>query len=126
MFSIGNFIYNHYYKIDITPYTYTFLARIVNSDDKQHSVSVTIYKTVEDSDIAYIMGTLGSLDIKKDYSKNVKTIFWQEVSSESIKEKIINDETLANWIEVAWLDSQTVTINGMTVNINDIYDYRRK
>lgn len=122
---VGNFIYSRYYKIDFTPYTYVFQSNIADSPDKEHSVSVTIYKMDEDSEIAYIMATLGSLDNNGGYSKNAKTIFWQEVNSDSIKQKTINGETLANWIDVTWLNSQTIKINSITFDIKDAYDYRR-
>ena len=118
-------IYNNYYKIDISPFTYVFTSRIVESPDKQHAVQVQIYKTAKDSDSAYIMGTLGTLDDRKGYTKDSKTIFWQKVNSNSIKKKTINDVTLDNWIEVAWLDEQNINVNGIPLNINNVYDYRR-
>ncbi len=125
IFSIFYFIYNNYYKIDVRPFTYVFTSRIIESPDKQHSVLVQIYKTTEDSGSAYIMGTLGTLDNKKGYTKDSKTIFWQKVNSDSIKEKTINDVSFVNWIEVTWLDAQNVNINGISLNINNVYDYRR-
>lgn len=125
IFSICYFIYNNYYKIDVRPFTYVFISRIVESPDKQHSVLVQIYKTTKDSDSAYIMGTLGTLDNRKGYTKDSKTIFWQKVNSDSIKEKTINDVSFENWIKVAWLDAQNVNINGISLNVNNVYDYRR-
>nr|WP_319489852.1 hypothetical protein [uncultured Caproiciproducens sp.] len=125
VFSIWKYIYNTYYMIDISPFKYVFLSRSIESPDKKHSVGVYIYKTTEDSDIAYIMGTVGMWAKGKGYTEDSKTIFWQKISSNSIKEKPINGITLGNWIDVTWLDEENVNINGISVNINRRYDYRR-
>ena len=69
-------------------------SRIVESPDKKHSVGIDIYKTTDNSDIAYIMGTVGTWAKGKGFTKDSKTIFWQKVNSSSIKKKIINGETL--------------------------------
>lgn len=123
-FFIGKLIYNNYYKIDISPFEYIFLSRIVDSPDENYTIMVEIYKTTEDSDLAYIMGTLGTLETGKEYTDS-KTIFWQKVNSNSIKEKTIDGLTLANWIDVNWLDNQTININEISLDINSVYDYRR-
>ncbi|SHH95077.1 Signal transducer regulating beta-lactamase production, contains metallopeptidase domain [Sporobacter termitidis DSM 10068] len=111
--------------IDISPFTYVFTSRIVESPGKQHAVQITIYKDAEDSDSTYIMGNIGSLDDRKGYTKDSRTIFWQKADSNSIEDKTVDGETLDNWIEVAWLDEQNININGISLNINNVYDYRR-
>lgn len=126
IFLICKIIYNHYYKIDLANYTYSFYSRAVQSPDKKHSISIIIHKTTQDSDTAYIMGILGASDNNGGYTKGTRTIFWQKVNSNSIKDKTINNVLLSNWIDVTWLDLQTVQINGITLNINNTYDYRRK
>lgn len=124
VFSIWRFIYNNYYMIDTSPYKYAFASRYEESPDKKHTVRVDIYKTTENSDIAYIMGTVCTWAKGKGYIES-KTIFWQKVNSNSIKEKTISGTTLDNWIDVTWLDAENVNINGISVNINRGYDYRR-
>ncbi len=125
-FSICNFIYNYYYKIDITSFAYSFTSRIVESPDKEHSILVSIYKTDEDSDIAYIMGTVGALDDRKGYNKDGRLIFWQKINSDIIINKTIDGVEFSNWVDVTWIDAQNININGITLNISNVYDYRRK
>lgn len=119
-FSIWKYIYNTYYMIDTSPFKYSFQSGGGKAPDKKHSVVIDIYKTTENSDIAYIMGTLNTSG-----SDEIKTIFWQKIDSSSIKEKTINGITFDNWIDITWLDAENVNIDGISVNINHGYDYRR-
>lgn len=123
--AICNFIYLHYYKIDTSKFSYTFNSRVVLSPDKRYALMVDLYKTTEDSDVTYIMGTLGSLDDHKGYTKDAKIIFWQRVDSHLIKEKQIQDVVLTSWVDVTWLEDHWIEINGITFNIHKGYDYRR-
>ena len=123
--SISKYINKNYYEIDISSFKYVFTSRTIESPDQRHSVEIDIYKTARDSDIAYIMGTVGTSSVWKGYTEDSKTIFWQKIKSYSIKEKTIHGVTLDNWIDVTWLDNENININGMIVNINQGYDYRR-
>lgn len=124
---IYNYVYDHYYKIDFTQYKYSATSRGMMSPDKKHFLLVVIYKTSKSSDIAYIGGFMNSNDKDGNYITQPKTIFWQKVNSSRIKTiKIDDGETLDNWIDdVSWINSQTVHINGISLNINKKYDYRR-
>lgn len=124
VFSISYFIYNSYYKIDVSSFSY-FLTRLVESPDKQYSVKVDILKNPKENHSAYIMGTLGIRDEGGGYS--IKSIiFWQKVDSSIIKEKTINGEVMYDFlIDADWVNEQTININGIQLNINDAYDYRR-
>lgn len=70
---------------------------------------------------------MNSNDKDGNYITQPKIIFWQKVNSSRIKTiKIDEGETLDNWIDdVSWINSQTVHINGISLNINKKYDYRR-
>lgn len=85
---------------------------------------ITIYKEDSENDTAYIMADIYKLpDNKKNQAK---TIFWQEVKSDTLK-YINKDGTVYDyWVDNFWVDSETVSINGIQLNINrDKYDYRR-
>ena len=49
------------------------------------------------------------------------------MNSSSIKTiKLDDGEMLDNWIDdISWINLQTVDINGISLNINKKYDYRR-
>jgi hypothetical protein len=116
---IGFSIYDNFYKIDLTQFEYDFLAQIVPSPDAKYTISIDIYRTTEDSEISYISGLLiRESDNVQIPDTLVKRIFWQKVNSNDIEN---------NWIDVTWLDNETVNINNITVNIfKDVYDYRRQ
>jgi hypothetical protein len=122
IFLVYSYVYNNYYKIDITPFKYHFLARYAESPDKQHAIGLTIHRERKNSDVTYIMGDLGSADENKGYTKDSKTIFWEKVDSKSIHSKKINDLILNDWIDIEWIDSNTVKINGITLDIHKGYD----
>lgn len=124
---IGFYSYDKYYKIDISQFNYSFLSRIVDSPDGKYQISISIFKTSENSEDSYIKGDLVLVSKQIDIpSKTTKTVFWQKVNSSDIKNKWIDDVCLDNWIDVVWLDKGTVKINNITVDIfKDVYDYRR-
>lgn len=115
---IGFYVYNNFYRIDRSQFHYIFLSRIVDSPDGKYDISLEILRTTEDSEITYIEGNLIAKSQQRDIpSTKVKTIFWQKVNSIDIKD---------NWVDVSWIDNETVKINNITVNIfKDVYDYRR-
>lgn len=120
---VGLYCYDKYYRIDTSQFHYTFLSRIVESPDGKHQVFITVYKDSENSEVAYIKGNLNLVSSQKDAPK---TIFWQKVNSSDIDNRLINDMLLDNWVDVEWINNDTVKINNITVNIHkDIYDYRR-
>lgn len=125
VFSIFTYIYDNYYKIDTSPFSYSFLARYGESPNGEYSASIKIYRTVKDSDISYIMGNVSRLDSHRNVI-DTKTIFWQKVESASVNNKKVNGMVLDDWVDFNWVDSQTVFINGITLNIKNKYDYRRK
>ncbi|WP_376778008.1 DUF5412 family protein [Tissierella praeacuta] len=113
-------VYNNYYRIDITNYRFSFLTHLIKSPDENHRMGITIYKENKESDTAYIMAGIHKLpDNEKDLGK---TIFWQEVKSDTLKH-MDKDGTIYDY----WVDSETVSINGIQLNVNrNKYDYRRK
>lgn len=115
---IGFYVYNNFYRIDRSQFNYIFLSRIVDSPNDKYEISLDILRTTEDSEITYIEGKLIAKSQQRDIpSTKVKTIFWQKVNSIDIKD---------NWVDVSWIDNETVKINNITVNIfKDAYDYRR-
>lgn len=124
---VGFYSYDNYYKIDISQFNYSFLSRIVDSPDGKYQISISIFKTSEDSEDSYIKGDLISVSKQLDVpSKTIKTVFWQKVNSSDIKKKCIDDVWLDNWVDVVWLDKDIVKINNITIEIfKDAYDYRR-
>jgi|GEM_PF-1611227 len=123
----GFYFYNIYYNIDLSQFNYSFLSRIVDSPDGKFQISISIFKTSEDSEDSYIKGDLISVSKQKDVpSKTIKTVFWQKVDSSDIKNKWIDDVWLDNWVDVFWLDEEIVKINNITIEVfRDVYDYRR-
>lgn len=116
-------VYNNLYKIDTSSLRYNFLARIVDSPDSQYSLSINIRRTAENSDVTFIQGHLYS---SKDDHKNSRVIFWQKVHTAEIQTHQVDESTvLDNWVDVEWVDSQTVMINHIEVNLGKGYDYRR-
>lgn len=115
---IGFYVYNNFYRIDRSQFNYIFLSRIVDSPNGKYAISLDILRTAEDSQITYIEGNLIAKSQQRDIpSTKVKTIFWQKVNSIDIRD---------NWVDVSWIDNETVKINNITVNIfKDAYDYRR-
>lgn len=115
---IGFYVYNNFYRIDRSQFHYIFLSRIVDSPNDKYDISLEILRATEDSEITYIEGNLIAKSQQRDIpSTKVKTIFWQKVNSIDIKD---------NWVDVSWIDNETVKINNITVNIfKDVYDYRR-
>jgi len=113
---IGFYVYNNFYRIDRSQFNYIFLSRIVDSPNGKYAISLDIL--AEDSQITYIEGNLIAKSQQRDIpSTKVKTIFWQKVNSIDIRD---------NWVDVSWIDNETVKINNITVNIfKDAYDYRR-
>lgn len=87
-------------------------------------MGITIYKENKESDTAYIMADINKLpDNKKDLGK---TIFWQEVKSDTLKHMDKDGTIYDYWVDNYWVDSETVSINGIQLNVNkDKYDYRR-
>lgn len=151
VFSVYTFVYNHFFRQDITQFRYGFSAGSAISPDEQHSVHVVIERAERDSDISYIVGWLNFAN--NDYPDNrwassePRIIFWQRVETESIGYKILDESdwyneieswtsigsekddivgrVIDNWIELAWIDNNTVYINGINVSINRGFDYRR-
>lgn len=120
---IGFYCYDNYYKVDISQFHYTFLSRIVDSPDSKYQISISILKSSQNSEDSYIKGDLHLVSNQRDVPK---TIFWQKVNSSDINNKWINGLWLDNWVDVVWLDKETVRINNITVDIfKDVYDYRR-
>lgn len=109
-------IYEKYYKIDTAPFKFVFLSRRVCSLDLNFVLTIKIFKDYKDSDITYIAGELSKVDERKN-KQGSKRIFWQKVNSESISNN--------NWIDVEWVDTENVLINGLRVNIKKGYDFRR-
>jgi len=127
VYFVYDYVYNVYYKIDITNYAYNYNSRVEISPDRQHNIVVNILREDENSPVSYILGTTftkGGAD-NNSYIDNEKIIFWQRVDTKSIGDKVINGVTVPNWIDVVWLDNNIVELNGITVNINNGYDYRR-
>ncbi len=118
-------VYNNYYRIDITNYRFSFLAHLIKSPDENYRMGITIYKENKESDTAYIMADINKLP---DNKKNLaKTIFWQEVKSDTLKHMDKDGTIYSYWVDNYWVDSETVSINGIQLNVNeDKYDYRRK
>ncbi|MBS5938733.1 hypothetical protein E5347_13945 [Clostridium sartagoforme] len=115
-------IYNKFYKIDLSPYNYTFHGEMVDSPNNKYEIRIEILKLDEDSDEAYIMGLL----VEKIYiepnktlisNKNTKIIYWDKVNASDINDNLVG---------VIWLDDTTIKISDKVLNINsDMYDYRR-
>ena len=117
-------LYNNYYKIDITNYKFSFLAHITESPDEKYRLSITIYKENKESNTAYIMANIRKLPENKQ--SQAKTIFWQEVESDTLKYINKDGTTYDYWVDNFWINSETVSIKGIPLNINrDTYDYRR-
>lgn len=117
-------IYNNYYYIDKTDYKFSHLAYITKSPDRKQSMTINIYKKNKESNIAYIEAIIYKLPDSKDNQR--KTIFWQEVESDSLK-CVDEDGIVDNYcVDNFWINSETVSINGIQLTINkDKYDYRR-
>lgn len=124
---IGFYCYDNYYKVDKSQFHYTFLARIVDSPDNKYAISIEIYKTSKNSQDSYIEGNLELVSKRRGIPwKTIRTIFWQKVKSSDINNKRIGNLRLDNWVDVVWIDKETVRINNISVNIvKDVYDYRR-
>lgn len=115
-------IYIKFYKIDLSPYNYTFHGEMVDSPNNKYEIRIEILKLDEDSDEAYIMGLL----VEKIYiepnktlisNKNTKIIYWDKVNASDINDNLVG---------VIWLDDTTIKISDKVLNINsDMYDYRR-
>lgn len=123
--SISKYINKNYYEIDTSFFKYVTSSTSVDSPDKKHLVFINIYKTTQNSEIAYLMGRVETWEKGRQYTDNSKTIFWQKIKSSSIKVITFHGVTLDNWIDVTWLDNENININGIIVNINHGYDYRR-
>ena len=121
----GSFIYNNYFRIDETRFQWGFLSRLVNSPNDEYVVSVSLLRTEEYSDITYIRGVIQNLNEPNPRMEPGRTVFWQRVETDSIGVKYVGDIILFNWVEVEWIDERTVEINGITVDINRRYDFRR-
>ena len=148
---IYNFAYDHYFRQDITQFRYGFSAGSAISPDEQHEVSLVINRAERDSDISYIVGWLNFADDDHPYNRwatsEPRIIFWQRVETDSIGEKVLEEsdwhrlvesglsygldknevigQVLYNWVNTAWIDNNTIYINGFNVNINRGFDYRR-
>lgn len=119
----GLYCYNNYYKIDMSQFNYIFLSRIVDSPDGKYQIYISVLKNSENSEFSYIKGNLYLVSKQGDAPK---TIFWQKVNSNDINNKWVNGAWLDNWVDVVWIDKETVRINNITVDIfKDVYDYRR-
>jgi hypothetical protein len=125
LFSTVYCVYNKFYKIDVRHFEFSILARAGNSPDKKHDIGIWIYRTTEENDISYIMGRVYKVDNNGD-EKDGKIFFWQKVKTSSIMNKTVNGMVIDNWVDFNWVDAQTIYINGITLNSNSTYDYRRK
>jgi len=131
VFLIHNFVYHHYFKQDITQFRYGFSAGSAISPNEQHSVHLVIKRAEMDSDVSYIVGWLNFAGNAHPYNNGwaesePRIIFWQRVETDSINEKVFDDGlVIENWIDLEWMDNDTVYINGTNVNINRGFDYRR-
>ena len=123
--SIYKFVHKNYYEVDTSPYKYIVSSTTVDSPDQKHNVYLIIYRTTQKSDTAYIMGYVQTYGEGKKNAKDYKTIFWQKIKSSNIKTITHHGVALDNWIDVTWIDNENVNINGISVNINRGYDYRR-
>jgi len=125
--SIYSYMYNKYYKIDTAQFGFAFFARAAISPDEQHNIHLTIYRAQRESDISYIMGILNFADIDHlgQWQRDSRIIFWQRVDTSSLETKVIDDLILDDWIDLDWIDNDTAVINGIVVNINTGFDYRR-
>lgn len=87
-------------------------------------MKIDIYKKDKENNTAYIAAYIYELPDNK--TNQAKLIFWQEVESDDLK-YINKDGTIYDyWVDNFWVDSETVSINGIQLNINkDKYDYRR-
>lgn len=120
------FIYTHFYKIDTSNLHWAFLARIEDSPDHQSRIGVRLLREYENSDVTYIQGIVGEKEADNhNYTHNSRVVFWQKVDSGSIGQKKTENGILENWVEVKWVDSENIQINGIDFKVDKGYDYRR-
>lgn len=121
-----NCIYIHFYKIDTSNLHWAFLARIEDSPDHKSSIGVRLLRESENSDVTFIQGIVGEKEEDShNYTHNSRIIFWQRVDSGSIGQKKTENGILENWVEVKWIDSKNIQINGIDFKVDEGYDYRR-
>lgn len=119
-------IYARFYRINTENLHWTFLSRAESSPDNQYNISVRILRENENSDTSYIQGIIGERETDShSYTRDPRVVFWQKVDSRSIGGKKMDQGILENWIEVQWIDSDNICINGIEFNIKRGYDYRR-
>lgn len=131
-------IYNQFYRIDMSSLTIGYSGGEFDSPDDKYQMRMVIWLKEEDDSVAYIMGTL----VTKVYlaenhtlisDKNSKVIFWNRVnSSEYITYTIADNvnsngkDVTDNFMDVEWLDEQTIRIEDITLNVKkEVFDYRR-
>jgi len=147
---LRSFAYNFYFRIDTSQLNYGSTAGFSESPDEQHTISLVAYRV---EDVVFIQGTINIAADGRPFGRwaggepGPRTIFWQRVKADSIRIEPLDESylyydlkfgrfdgmsedeiiwlTASKWVDIEWIDSHTVNINGIDVNINKGYDYRR-
>ncbi len=122
-------------RVDTTGLQWSFQAGNMVSPDNDRSLVVDVLKENGDSETCFIMGRVVDLQAKTVPAKNSydrqiysygksRVIFWQK-NDVSQLETAASPEGALPRVKAYWLDEQTVSINGIEVDLKYGYDDRR-
>ena len=124
IFIMGKLYFRSVYSIDISPFRWSYGARYIESPDNRYQIFVTIYKENEESEEAYLEGWLS--DSMAENQSEAKIIFWEKTDSAHLENVKRNGLEFPYWVDAEWVDTEQVSIDGITFNIHSGYDYRRR
>lgn len=122
-------------RVDTTGLQWVFRAVDKVSPDNDRSLVVDVLKEDSDSETCFIMGRVVALEAetvpaKNSYDRQVysygksRVIFWQKNDADQL-ETVVSPEGGLPRVKAYWLDRETVSINGIEVELKYGYDDRR-
>ena len=135
--------YVTFYRLDFSRFSVFFSPTAVFWQG-DYQVIINLYKESHESEIGYLLGRVRAaqtsesfplgearsleynLDGTRRYYDMGRTIFWQRVQNESLVNAGNYWGVTSTVISFYWVDDETVSINGIEVNIyRGMYDFRR-
>ena len=122
-FICGYLVYSNYYRIDLSQYGYGGIMAYAESPDGTQTITASILRIKESSDISYIVGRLSPIGEHLNGTAT-KVIFYQRVNTESL-DTVEEYGIIHEQVDLKWIDNRTAEINGIVVDTSKGYDYRR-